>query len=143
MKRVLGEGWALPAPDELNLPFFTTGALMLQQCTRCANIQHPPEDVCISCQCLELQPFRSAGKGRIESVAIVRHAVHPLLKDQIPYAIVLVSVDDAPGLVITGNVAGTDPDAIRIGDQVSVVFEEVLDPQNGLLLKIPQWEITA
>ena len=141
MKRVLGEGWALPALDTLNREYFTAGVLTLQQCKACKHIQHPPEDVCESCQSFELGGFASAGKGRIESVAVVTQAVHPLLAESVPYAIVLVSVADAPGILIAGNVVGAEPDAIEIGDPVRVVFEEVKDPKTGEQVKIPQWQL--
>jgi uncharacterized OB-fold protein len=141
MKRVLGEEWALPALDDLNRPFFTAGVLTFQQCRSCEHIQHPPEDVCESCQGFDLSSFRSAGNGRIESVVVVHHPVHPALADQVPYAIVLVSVADAPGILVAGNVVGKEPDALRIGDEVRVVFEHVKDPVTGEELRIPQWEI--
>jgi uncharacterized OB-fold protein len=72
---------------------------------------------------------------------VVTQAVHPLLADQVPYVIVLISVDDAPGILIAGNAIGKNPDAIEIGDRVRVVFEEVKDPRTGQELKIPQWEL--
>jgi uncharacterized OB-fold protein len=61
----------------------------------------------------------------------------------VPYAIVLVSVVDAPGILVAGNVAGTDPDAIRIGDRVRVVFAEAREPNTGDELRIPHWEIVT
>ncbi len=141
MKRVLGDGWALPALDDLNRAFFTAGVLTLQQCARCKHIQHPPEEVCERCQGFELLPFASAGDGRIESVAVVTQAVHPVLADRVPYVIALVSVADAPGILISGNVVAKQPDAVRIGDRVRVVFEEARDSRSGEDLKIPQWEV--
>jgi uncharacterized OB-fold protein len=143
MKRVLGERWALPALDAHTRAFFTAGVLTLQQCRACKHIQHPPDDVCEACQGFELGGFASAGKGRIESVAVVTQAVHPLLADRVPYAIVLVSVEDAPGILIAGNVVGREPDAVRIGDPVRVVFERVTDPGTGEKLEIPQWEVVS
>jgi uncharacterized OB-fold protein len=141
MKRVLGDSWGLPSLDALNRGFFTAGVLTLQQCTHCKHVQHPPDEVCEVCQGFELGGFVTAGDGRIESVAVVTQAVHPLLAARVPYAIVLVSVADAPGILIAGNVVGRDPDAVRIGDRVRVVFEEATDPRSGELLNIPQWRI--
>jgi len=143
MRRALGESWVLPALDALNREFFTAGVLTLQQCKACEHVQHPPEEVCESCQSFELGSFTSAGQGRIESVAVVTQAVHPLLADRVPYAIVLVSVADAPGILIAGNVVGKEPDAIEIGDPVRVVFEEATDPRTGEELRIPQWELVS
>ena len=143
MTRILGEGWALPGLDDTNRAFFTSGELAMQQCQSCRHVQHPPEDVCSSCQGTTFEAFKSAGRGRIESVAVVHHPVHPALADHVPYAIVLVSVADAPGVLITGNVAGTAPDAVKIGAEVRVVFERTTDPSDGQVFEIPQWEIVA
>src|SRR5215470_16911435 len=135
MRRVLGDNWGVPSLDGLNRNFFTAGVLTLQQCTRCQHIQHPPDDVCEACQSFELGGFVSAGDGRIESVAVVTQAVHPLLADRVPYAIVLVSVADAPGILLAGNVVGTQPDDVRIGDRVRVVYEDATDARSGEPLK--------
>jgi uncharacterized OB-fold protein len=143
MSRVLGEGWALPGLDDSNRAFFTSGVLTLQRCQDCGHVQHPPEEVCASCQGCEFDGFESAGHGRVESVAIVHHPVHPALGDRVPYAIVLVSVADAPGLLIAGNVVGTAPEAVRIGDVVRVVFEEAIDPSSSQRFQIPQWEVVG
>jgi len=143
MRRVLGERWALPTLDAHTRDFFTAGVLTLQQCQRCKHIQHPPEDVCGSCQSFELGRFTSAGDGAVESVVVVTQPVHPLLADRVPYAIVLVSVTDAPGILVAGNVVGKDPDAVKIGDRVRVVFEDATEPRTGEDLKIPQWEVTG
>ena len=141
MTRVLGDDWALPGLDDQNRAFFTAGVLTLQQCQSCQHVQHPPEDVCEKCQSFELGSFSSAGAGRVESVVVVHHPVHPGLKDHVPYAVVLVSVDDAPGLMVAGNVVGTEPDAVAIGDPVQVTFEDVTDPATETRLLIPQWKI--
>jgi uncharacterized OB-fold protein len=97
--------------------------------------------VCASCQGSSFDAFESAGLGRVESVAVVHHPVHPALADRVPYAIVLVSVDDVPGVLVTGNVVGTAPEAVGIGERVRVVFEEATDPSNEQVFLIPQWEI--
>jgi uncharacterized OB-fold protein len=61
----------------------------------------------------------------------------------VPYAVVLVSVHDAPGILITGNVVGSPPGDVRIGNAVRVVFESEVDPNSGVELKIPQWEVIS
>jgi uncharacterized OB-fold protein len=141
MSRVLGDDWLLPALDARNRAWFTSGALALQACTRCAAVQFPPEDACRSCGAFELGERASAGRGRVESIAVVHHPIHPALRPYVPYAVVLVSLDDAPGVSLLGNVLNRAPDAIAIGDRVRVVFEEVRDPDSGETLRIPQWEV--
>jgi uncharacterized OB-fold protein len=140
MTRVLGDDWLLPALDPRNRAWFTSGRLLLQACTQCEAAQFPPEDACRGCGSFELSTRESAGRGRVESVVVVHHPVHPALRAHVPYAVVLVSLDDAPGVRLVGNVLNRAPDAIAIGDPVRVAFEETRDPDSGETLRIPQWE---
>ncbi len=140
MTRLLGDDWLLPALDAKNRAWFTSGSLVLQACSRCAAVQFPPEDACRSCGSFELGARASAGLGRVESVVVVHHAVHPLLKPRVPYTVALVSLDDAAGVRLIGNVLNREPHAIAIGQRVRAVFEELRDPESGETLRIPQWE---
>jgi len=139
--RLLGDDWLLPVLDAKNREWFTAGRLVLQACTACQVVQFPPEDACRHCGSFELGTRESAGRGYVESAVVVHHPVHPVLRDHVPYAVVVVSLEDAPGVRLVGNVLGRAPDAITIGDAVRVVFEEVRDPQTGDTLRIPQWEV--
>ena len=140
MTRFLGDDWLLPALDAKNRAWFTSGTLVLQACPHCAAVQFPPEDACRRCGSFELGTRASAGRGRVESVAVVHHAVHPLLRPHVPYAVALVALDDAPHVRLLGNVLNRPHDGVAIGDRVRVVFEEVTDPESGETLRIPQWE---
>ena len=140
VSRFLGDDWLLPALDAKNQAWFTSGVLALQACTRCHVVQFPPEDACRSCGSFELGVRASAGRGRVESVAVVHHAVHPLLRPSVPYAVALVSLEDAPHVRLLGNVLNRAHDEVAIGDRVRVVFEVVSDPESGETLRIPQWQ---
>ena len=50
---------------------------------------------------------------------------------------------EAVGILVAGNVAGKDPEAVAIGDHVRVVFEEARDPRTGAVLRIPQWQVVV
>jgi uncharacterized OB-fold protein len=141
MTRHLGDDWLLPELDARNREWFTSGELRLQQCQRCDRVQFPPEDVCRACGGFELRAKAVAGRGAIESVAVVHHAVHPALRSRVPYAVVLVALDDAPHVRLLGNVLNRPPEGIAIGSRVRVAFEEVADPESGEVLRIPQWEV--
>ena len=141
MTRALGDDWLLPALDPRNREWFTSGRLVLQACTQCEAVQFPPEDACRGCGGFDFTPRESAGRGRVESSVVVHHPVHPALRAHVPYAVVLVSLDDAPGVRLVGNVLNRTPAAIAIGDSVRVAFEEIRDPETGETLRIPQWEV--
>jgi uncharacterized OB-fold protein len=70
---------------------------------------------------------------------IVRHPVDPELQPYVPYAIVLVSLDDYPQCRVLGNVLNRSPDEIGIGQKVKVAFEEIIDGDQRILM--PQWEV--
>lgn len=140
MTRYLGDDWMLPGTDALTKRFFSAGQLVFQQCAKCGHVQHPPTDVCGACQSFAFGERVSAGRGRIESLTVAHYAVHPALKERVPYAVVLVSVDDVPGVRVIGNVLNRAPRELRVGQAVRVSFEEAKDPQTGELLRIPQWE---
>ena len=141
MSRYLGDGWVLPALTPHNTPFFTSGTIQIQFCSECGHAQHPPDDVCYACQGTRLAFKAMPGTGRVESTVLVHHAVHPALRDRVPYVIAIVSVDVAPGCSVQGNVVGCPPEAVRIGQRVRAVFEEATDPATGTTLRIPQWEL--
>ena len=127
MDRILGDDWLLPVLDAHNRAYFTAGELMVQSCNACGHDQHPPEDLCRACGSHDVAPRRCAGTGRIESAVVVHRAVHPLLSDRVPYAVVLVSLDDAPNVNLVGNVRGAEPGEVAIGAKVRVVFEQQED----------------
>lgn len=140
MKRILGDDWLVPELDELNRQWFTRGRVCIQSCASCDAVQHPPELVCHACGSSEFGWRESSGTGRIESFAVVRHPVHPRLAAQCPYTVVIVSLDDIPGVNVVGNLAGNPEAALEIGNAVRALFETVEDPEQGTL-EIPQWEL--
>ena len=143
MPRYLGDDWVLPTLTPNNTPFFTSGSIQIQFCDDCGHAQHPPDDVCYACQGTNLSFRATPGTGRVESAVLVHHAVHPALKDRLPYVIAIVSVDGAPGCSVQGNVVGCAPEAVAIGQKVRAVFEDATDPHSGTKLRIPQWELAT
>jgi len=143
MQRYLGDDWILPSLTPNNTPFFTAGRIEIQFCEDCEHAQHPPDDLCYACQGRRLAFRALPGTGRIESAAVVHHAVHPALKERVPYVIAIVSLDGAPGCSVQGNVIDCEPAAVEIGQKVRAVFERVTDPRSGTQLAIPQWELAS
>lgn len=138
-----GPRFGLPELDERTRPFFTAGALVVQGCEACEALQHPPEELCRSCGGVRLSPRRLAGTGAVVSRTVVHHAAHPAWADAVPYVVVLVAPDGAPGVRIVGGVRGAPPDAVWIGQRVRAVFETAVSPDTGERLRIPQWEPLA
>jgi uncharacterized OB-fold protein len=140
MRSVMPEGWAIPAIDSLNRDFFTSGKVMVQECTTCGAVQHPPEEVCHACQGTAFRSRQAAGTGTIHSYTVVHHPVHDALVNAVPYAIVVVALDDHPQVRVCGNVVNAAPGAVRIGQRVRATFDEIADPDGGAIF-LPQWEV--
>lgn len=141
MAGVMPEGWALPALDAYNRPFFTAGAVVLQECAACGNVQHPPEEVCHRCLGMAFKEHPTSGQGTIYSFIVAHHPVAPALREAVPYTIALVSLDDVPGARVIGNVLNRRPAELAIGQRVRAVFDESHQTEDGVRLRIPQWEV--
>jgi uncharacterized protein len=134
----LPDDWALPALTPLTAPWYTSGALAVQRCRACQARQHPPEEVCHACGGMDFDHEELSPFGTVHSYTIAHYPVNRALADAVPYAVVLVSLDDAPHLRVIGNMPGTPLDAIRIGLPVAAFWEERETPE-GEVVRLPQW----
>ena len=134
--------WPLPHITDVNRAFFTAGRLTLQRCRRCAQVQHPPHELCHHCQSDDFDYVAASGWGTVDNVTVVHHAGDGRLADRVPYNVVILTPDDHPEVRIVGNVVNAPPGrAIEIGATVRCVFAEVPDPDTGETLTLPQWEL--
>ncbi len=104
------------------------------RCTACGGFLHVPRAYCRSCGSWDGEWRVVGGTATLHSWTVVDHQVHPAYP--VPYTIVLVDLDDAPGVRLLGNLPGS-PD-LRDGLPMRVRFDEVAD---GVVL--PQWEPVA
>ena len=139
--RYFPESWPLPALTEHNREFFTRGAVVVQRCENCAAVQHPPLDLCMSCQGMEFSYVESTGLGTVDSWTTVHHASDRRLASLVPYNVSLVRLEDHPDVLVVGNIVNAQPSAVRIGAAVRCTFARVEDPELGETLMLPQWEL--
>jgi len=127
--------WTVPAVDDTNREWFTSGAMTLQQCHDCGAIQHPPEEICHSCGGLDFESRVVRPSGRVVSYTVAHHSVHPALDAHVPYTIVLVSLDEVPEVRVVGNLLDGD---VEIGMPVVATWEEHA-ADDGTVVLLPQW----
>jgi uncharacterized OB-fold protein len=140
--RYFPDEWTLPALTDHNTAFFTSGELRLETCRACGAVQHPPLGVCIECGGLEHDYLATTPRGVIDGVTIVHHAVHPLLKERVPYNVVVVALDDHDDLRVVGNVIDAPPESVTIGKRVRCTWTKPLPAPNGeLAIRLPQWTL--
>lgn len=116
---------AIPKLDAINRPFWTGGAegeLRLMHCADCEAYVHPPQPVCRHCLSENVAPRAVAGTGVVDTFTVNYQKWHPEM--EVPYVIARVAIDGAPGVILTTNIVGCDPESVDIGDRVRVCFEQ-------------------
>lgn len=129
----------LPQPDDVTR-FHWDGAaahrLVLQRCRSCGKLQYPPEVCCIHCQADDFQHVEATGRGVIYSYSVVDRPLHAGFVDTLPYVVVLVELDDQPGLrMLTNLVEVPTGTTLKCGMPVEVVFE------NRGAVTLPQFRL--
>jgi hypothetical protein len=61
----------------------------------------------------------------VYAYTVVRHPVADIVTDQVPYALAVVELDDAPGIRLVVNLWHADTENIRIGLPVEVCWDDV------------------
>lgn len=97
--------------------------LMVQICADCGAAQWPPEEICSSCHSFERKWVEASGEGRVFSWTRIWHPVHPALREQGPYIVVIVELNDY-AVRIAGNLLGDPLQAVATGMPVRVAFED-------------------
>ena len=132
----------VPARDGLDAPFWQglqEERLLIQRCQGCRSWQWGPEWICHECLSEDMAYEEVQGEGVIFSFERVWHPVHPALKEQGPYLIVLVELPGAGHVRLVGNLLGDPEQDVVIGSSVQAVFEHhsEVEPAYTLL----QWQI--
>jgi uncharacterized OB-fold protein len=109
---------------------------VIQQCLSCGRCRYPPKPICHQCHSSDYAWKPLAGRGTIYSYTIAIHAAHPALVDRVPYAILVVELDDAGGERVVGNLLGSPPDRAIIGAPVTLEWEDIGDG-----ISLPQWRL--
>ena len=108
-----------PIPEPENQPFWDAlneGELRIQRCASCGTRRHPPRPMCGECQSMDAEWAALSGAGSVYSYIVSHQAIHPALVDQVPFATVLVELDEGPRLI--SNLVDVDPEQITIGLRV-------------------------
>jgi uncharacterized OB-fold protein len=133
------QDWALPALDDVNREWFTSASLAVQACAACGVRQHPPEQICHRCGGLQFTHDVLAPTGTIHSYTVAHYPVNRALAASVPYAVVLVSLDDDPAIRVVGNLRHVPLADIRIGMAVVATWDERV-AEDGTVLRLPNWE---
>jgi uncharacterized OB-fold protein len=105
------------------------GELRFPRCDQCGDFQWYPEPMCGRCYSQSFTWVRVAPRGTVFSYTILRRSFVPELEPATPLPIVLIDIDEAPGVRLVTNVRGDGAvdGALRIGARVRIEFEDVGD----------------
>ena len=125
--------YSRPLPDlnrEETKPFWEgcrRHELWIQACNACDAYVWYPQRVCHRCNSWDLAWRKMSGRGSVFSWIELRHPLHPYFADQLPLAVALVELEDAPEVRLTTNILECPPEDVHIGMPVEVVFEQLTD----------------
>lgn len=118
----------LPQPSTEAQPFFDAlrqHRLVVQRCTRCDQLAHPPRAMCPACHRADFDWPTMSGRGEVYSYVVTHQAIHPALVGHTPLATVEVALAEGPRL--TSNLVDVPPAEVAIGLPVEVVFEQAFE----------------
>ena len=129
-------------PDELTKPHFDAaneGRLEMQNCSACNRLQNPPMPTCSQCKSADNLEWKvMSGKGKIYNYGVVYDCPVRLLQEAQPFNLVVLTLDDDPGIQMYSHLPGTPVDDVPVGAAVEVSFEETANGQ-----KVPEWRVVA
>lgn len=118
----------LPVPTSASQPYWDAARrheLALQHCDACGKVWFPPAELCPECLSNAFTWKPVSGRGTLFSYVVYHRPYHPGFKNELPYNVSIVELDEGPRLVT--NVVGVDNDKLRVGMRLEVWFNDVTD----------------
>lgn len=116
----------LPQPDAVSEPFWAgcdERRLLVQHCRECGAFQSPARLLCRECRGSDFDWLESQGCGRIFTYTIVHHPGSPALRDEVPYVVVVVQLDDCGGARLISNLVGEDAADVAVDRPVQLRWD--------------------
>jgi uncharacterized protein len=101
--------------------------LVIQRCTGCAQLRHPPGPVCPSCGSLDWDTVEAAGTGTVYSFVVNHHPRHPAFD----YPMVVAVVELTEGTRLITNLVGIAPEDVAVDSPVVLEWLDA-DPELSL-----------
>jgi uncharacterized OB-fold protein len=122
----------LPVTDDPDTGGFfaaaASGRMAVCVCSACGHTVHLPRSLCDVCY--SPTEWKEVGPGaRLITYTVVEQQIHPAF--EVPYTIVLVELDDAPGVRLIGHLEGAVD--LPLGTAMTATFDRVDD------VVIPNW----
>ncbi|WP_264739040.1 Zn-ribbon domain-containing OB-fold protein [Cytobacillus firmus] len=115
----------MPVPDGDSNIFWQgckENKLLIQKCSDCSKHIFYPRILCPHCFSEKIEWVESTGKGKVYSYTIARRGGGPAFKDEVPYAVALIQLDE--GVRMFSNIINVDVEEVKCDMAVEVVFED-------------------
>jgi len=100
------------------------GRLVLPKCLECDTLIWYPRPFCPNCASTRVEWIAASGRGSIYSFTVNRRGQADLAAYREAGVYVLAYVELEEGPRVMTNIVDCDPDSVRIGQQVEVVFHD-------------------
>jgi acetyl-CoA acetyltransferase/uncharacterized OB-fold protein len=101
------------------------GVLRFQQCSSCQGFVHPPQPACPYCRGEQLEVTDVSGKARLIGFTVNHRMALPGLDP--PYTLGHVAIAEDDRVRLTTRLVDTDADTLQLGQEMTVVFEQIED----------------
>jgi len=106
--------------------------LLIQHCTSCGTLRHPPLPACATCGSLEWDTVEASGRGTLYSYVVVHYP--QVAAFEYPLPVGLVELEE--GTRVVANLGGVAPDDITVGMALRAEFVDH-DDELSLPLFVP------
>jgi uncharacterized OB-fold protein len=115
----------LPVRDAENAPYYDALQRHQMRLQRCANghFRYPVNPVCPDCLSPEFTWEPVSGQGTIYSFVVVHQLYDPGFKEDLPYNVAVVELEEGPRLVT--NVTGCRNEDVCVGMPVRVRYDDI------------------
>ncbi len=103
------------------------GKCLIQRCSCCGTLRHPPRPMCGECQSTEWDSIESRLEGEVYSFVEMHYPKFPGYE----YPLLCAVIDLKEGTRLISNLVGIKPEAVKIGMKVQGKVEQV-DPDTML-----------
>ena len=106
--------------------------LLIQHCTSCGTLRHPPLPACATCGSFEWDAVEASGRGTLYSYVVVHYPQVPSFEYPLPIG--LVELEE--GTRVVANIGSVEPDALEVGMTLRAEFVDY-DKELSLPLFVP------
>jgi uncharacterized OB-fold protein/acyl dehydratase len=94
--------------------------LMIQRCSQCQTLRHPPRPRCDKCGSYEWNALEASGKGTVYSFVVAHYPQVPAFDYPLPIGL----IDLEEGTRIVADLVDVAPEDVKVGMAVEVVWQD-------------------